>query len=54
MNVNQVPVYNAANFAIFMGNIASTLVRQRRKENSAFSTNDLKAEFRGRFYACEA
>lgn len=53
MNVNQRPVYNAANFALFMTNLAGWLVRQRRATVPDFSVNDLKAEFRGRFYALE-
>lgn len=53
MNVNQRPVYNAANFALFMTNLAGWLVRQRRTTVPDFSVNDLKAEFRGRFYALE-
>ena len=53
MNVNQRQVYNAANFALFMTNLAGWLVRQRRTSRPAFSVNDLKAEFRGRFYALE-
>lgn len=54
MNVNQLPVYNAANFSIFMTNLATTLVRQRRTHMPGFSVNDLKAEYRGRFYALQA
>ena len=53
MNVNQRPVYNAANFALFMTNIANRLVLQRRQQIPDFGINDLKAEFRGRFYAAE-
>ena len=44
MNVNQRPVYNAANFALFMTNLAGWLVRQRRTTVPDFSVNDLKAE----------
>ena len=51
MNVKQRPVYNAANFALFMTNIANRLVRQRRQQVPEFGIHDLKAEFRGRFYA---
>lgn len=53
MNVNQRPVYNAANFALFMTNIANRLIQQRRRQIPDFGINDLKAEFRGRFYAAE-
>lgn len=51
MNVNQRPVYNAANFALFLTNIANRLVLQRRQQIPDFGIHDLKAEFRGRFYA---
>lgn len=53
MNINQRPVYNAANFALFLTNLAGWLVRQRRATVPDFSVADLKAEFRGRFYALE-
>ncbi len=53
MNVNQRPVYNAANFALFMTNIANLLLQQRRQQIQDFGIHDLKAEFRGRFYATE-
>lgn len=54
MNTKQTPVHNAANFAMFMANLATWLVRQRRTQRPDFSINDLKAEYRGRFYAAEA
>lgn len=53
MNTNQLPVHNAANFALFMGNLATWLLRQRQAQRPDFSINDLKAEYRGRFYAAE-
>jgi hypothetical protein len=53
MNIKARPVYNAANLAIFMGNLTTRLVRQRRKQCPDFSVNDLKADYRGRFYAAE-
>jgi hypothetical protein len=53
MNLKARPVYNAANLAIFMGNLATRLVRQRRTQCPDFSVNDLKADYRGRFYAAE-
>ena len=53
MNVNQRPVYNAANFALFMTNFANRLVQQRRQQLPDFGIHDLKAGFRGRFYAAE-
>ena len=51
MNVNQLPVYNAANFALFMTNFARRIAQQRRIALPGFSINDLKAEQRGLFYA---
>ena len=54
MNVKQTPVYNAANLAIFMTNLSALLIRQRRMNIPDFGRHDLKAEFRGRFYAQEA
>jgi putative transposase len=54
MNVKQRPVHNAANFALFMANLAALLIRRRRTQVPTFSVNDLKAEYRGRFYALQA
>lgn len=53
MNVNQKPVHNAANFALFMTNLVALLVRLRRTQStsSTFSVTDLKAHYRGRFYS---
>jgi hypothetical protein len=53
MNVNQTPVYNAANLAMFMVNVSQTLVRYFRPTCPTFSVNDLKAHFRGRKYVTE-
>jgi putative transposase len=53
MNVNQTPVYNAANLAMFMVNVSQTLLRYFRPTCPAFSVNDLKAHFRGRKYVTE-
>ena len=53
MNVNQTPVYNAANLAIFMVNLAQVLLRHFRPTCPTFSVNDLKAYFRGRKYVVE-
>lgn len=53
MNVNQLPVYNAANFALFMTNLTNQLLRQRRTDSSRFGITDLKAEYRGYFYAMQ-
>ena len=53
MNVNQTPVYNAANLAMFMVNVSQTLIRHFHPTCPAFSVNDLKAHFRGRKYVTE-
>lgn len=53
MNVHQLPVHNAANFALFMTNFANLLVRRQRSRIPDFSVNDLKAHFRGLTYAIE-
>ena len=53
MNVNQTPVYNAANLAMFMVNVSQLLLRHVRPTCPTFSVNDLKAHFRGRKYVTE-
>ena len=53
MNVNQTPVYNAANLAMFMVNVAQVLIRHFQPTCPTFSVNDLKAHFRGRKYVTE-
>ena len=53
MNVNQIPVYNAANLAMVMVNLAQVLLRHFRPTCPTFSVNDLKAYFRGRKYVVE-
>ena len=53
MNVNQTPVYNAANLAMFMVNLAQVLLHHFRPTCPTFSVNDLKAYFRGRKYVVE-
>lgn len=53
MNVNQIPVYNAANLALFMVNLAQVLLGHFRPTCPTFSVNDLKAYFRGRKYVAE-
>lgn len=53
MNVNQLPIYNAANLAMFMVNLSQILIRSFRPSYPAFSVNDLKAHFRGRKYVIE-
>jgi putative transposase len=53
MNVNQTPVYNAANLAMFMVNVSQLLLRHFRPTYPTFSVNDLKALYRGRKYVTE-
>jgi DDE superfamily endonuclease len=53
MNVNERPVYNSANLAMFMVNVSQALMRPMRAQWPAFSVNDLKAWFRGRKYVVE-
>ena len=53
MNVNQTPVYNAANLAMFMVNVSQALIQSFRPTCPTFSVNDLKAHFRGRKYVTE-
>ena len=53
MSVNERPVYNSANLAMFMVNVSQALMRPMRTRWPAFSVNDLKAWFRGRKYVVE-
>ena len=53
MNVNQTPVHNAANLAMFMVNVSQTLLDHFRPTCPTFSVIDLKAHFRGRKYVTE-
>ncbi len=53
MNVNQRPVFNAANLAMFMVNVSLALIQEFRPAYPTFSVNDLKAHFRGRKYVLE-
>lgn len=53
MNVNQTPVYNAANLAMFLVNLTQVLLGHFRPTCPTFSLNDLKAYFRGRKYVAE-
>ena len=54
MVVNPTPVYNSANLAMFMSNLAQVLIRPFREDCPTFSINDLKAWYRGRKYVVEA
>lgn len=53
MNVNQTPIDNAANLAMFMVNVSQVLIRHFQPICPTFSVNDLKAHFRGRKYVTE-
>jgi len=53
MNVNQLPLYNAANLSMFMVNVSKGLIRHFRPSCLTFSVNDLKAHFRGYKYVTE-
>ena len=53
MSVNERPVYNSANLAMFMVNVSQTLIRPMRDDCPTFSVNDLKAWFRGQKYVVE-
>ena len=53
MSINEKPVYNSANLAMFMVNVSQALIRPMRAQWPAFSVNDLKAWFRGRKYVVE-
>ena len=50
MTVNQTPVYNSANLAMFMVNLSQALMRPLRTQWSELSVTDLKAWFRSRQY----
>lgn len=53
MAVNQTPVYNSANLALFMINLTQVLLRPLRARCPLFGINDLKALYRGRKYVLE-
>jgi putative transposase len=53
MNVNQLPLYNAANLSMFMVNVSKVLIGHCQLSCPAFSVNDLKAHFRGCKYVVE-
>ena len=53
MNVNQLPLYNAANLSMFMVNVSKGLLPHFRPSCLTFSVNDLKAHFRGYKYVTE-
>jgi putative transposase len=53
MSVNERPVHNSANLAMFMVNVSQVLIRAMRAQCAEFSVNDLKAWFRGHKYVVE-
>ena len=53
MSVNERPVHNSANLAMFMVNVSHALIHPMRARWPEFSVNDLKAWFRGRKYVVE-
>jgi putative transposase len=53
MSVNERPVHNSANLAMFMVNVSHALIRPMRTRWPELSVNDLKAWFRGHKYVIE-
>ena len=53
MNVKQMPVNNAANLAMFIGNVAAKLKTTFGSEHTEFGILDLKARYRGLKYLHE-
>jgi putative transposase len=53
MVVNERPVYNSANLAMFMVNVSQALMRPMRSQWPELSVNDLKTWFRSRKYVVE-
>jgi len=53
MVVNETPVYNSANLAMFMVNVSQVLMRSMRAQWPELSVNDLKTWFRSRKYVVE-
>jgi putative transposase len=53
MVVNEMPVYNSANLALFMVNVSQCLTRPMRIQWPELSVNDLKTWFRSRKYVVE-
>jgi hypothetical protein len=53
MVVNETPVYNSANLAMFMVNVSQALMRPMRRQWPELSVNDLKTWFRSRKYVVE-
>jgi hypothetical protein len=53
MGVNETPVYNSANLAMFMVNVSQAFMRPMRSQWPELSVNDLKTWFRSRKYRVE-
>ena len=53
MTVQQTPVYNSANLAMFMVNLSHTVMRSMRAHWPEVRVTDLQAWFRGRTYVVE-
>ncbi len=53
MVVNETPVYNSANLAMFMVNVSQALMRPMRRDWPELRVNDLKTWFRSRKYVME-
>ena len=53
MVINETPVYNSANLAMFMVNVSQALIRPMRLQWQELSMNDLKTWFRSRKYVVE-
>lgn len=53
MTIKPTPVINAANLSLLMVNIAHALLDHFRRSHPAAGVIDLKADFRGRFYAAQ-
>ena len=53
MNVEEIPVNNAANLAFFMVNVSQVLIHNVHEDDPQFGIQDLKAYFRGGKYVNE-
>lgn len=53
MTVQQTPVYNSANLAMFMVNLSHAVMRSLRGDWPEVRVTDLQAWFRGRKYVVE-
>jgi putative transposase len=53
MSVNETPVYNSANLAMFMANLSQALMRPMRGHWPELSVNDLKIWFHSKTYVIE-